>query len=120
MERELTRKGYQVVPCENADFLVSWFGKVNEKVRHQDIDHFYRSYGYGTLSATQPVAAERGSVAKIMSEGTLMVDIVDGQDRQVIWRGSATDSVRQGMSEIEVAAYIERSVKKLLSEFPTR
>lgn len=118
VDRHLSRKGYVLTEKSEADFLVSWFGRVKDKVAQNNIDHFYNTYGYGALAATQPEMVAEGGGSRNFSKGTLIIDLLDAKTKKVIWRGTATDTIVADMSEGDVAAYIERSVRQVLSGFP--
>ena len=117
--QQLKNKGYNRTTEENADFYVTWFGKVDEKVSQQSISHFYRTSGYGVLAGQYPEAVEAGGGEKTYLEGTLILDVIEAKSNKVIWRGSAADTIREGMSDAEIAAYIQRSVSKILAPFPS-
>lgn len=120
VEKELIMKGYTKVEPEYANFLVSWFGKVNEKVKEQSIDHFYRSYGYGTLSAKMKDSVAKGAIKSSYKEGTLVLDVVDSKSKEVVWRGVGTDTIFDDMSDNQIAAYINKSVRMIVKDFPAR
>jgi hypothetical protein len=117
VEKYLAGKGVERVSREDADVLITWFGKVDEKVSRTSVAHFYRPYGYGTLAAQHPEMVGEGVPVKSWQEGTLIIDVIDADSKGVIWRGSATDTIRDDMSAEEVPAYINRSVKGLLDRF---
>ncbi|WP_163335687.1 DUF4136 domain-containing protein [Desulfopila sp. IMCC35008] len=120
VERYLAGKGLERTATEDADFFIAWFGKVDEKVSRTSVAHFYRPYGYGALAAQHPVMVEEGAPAQNWQEGTLILDIIDADSKAVVWRGSATDTIRGDMSADEVVVYINRSVKGLLDRFFSR
>jgi len=47
-------------------------------------------------------------------DGTLIIDLVDARSKQMIWRGTATDTFSPGM-EAQKAA---EAVSKTLAEYP--
>lgn len=120
VERYFSGKGLESTAAEEADFFITWFGKVDEKVSHTSVAHFYRPYGYGALAAQHPVMVEEGAPAKNWQEGTLILDIIDADSKTVVWRGSAKDTIRGDMSADEVVVYINRSVKGLLDRLFSR
>lgn len=117
VDRYLARKGLEKATKEEADILFNWFGKVDDKVAHQSVSHFYQPYGYGPVASKHPVMVEEGAVKRSWQEGTLIIDIIDAKSKNVIWRGSASDTIRENMTEADAAAYIDRSAKTLLDRF---
>lgn len=121
VEKELIMKGYSKVEPEHASFLVSWFGRVEEKVKEQTISHFYRSYGYGgALASKMEGTVDEGAIKTSYDEGTLVLDILDNKDKEVVWRGVGTDTIVEGMNDSQIAAYISKSVKMIIADFPGR
>jgi hypothetical protein len=117
VDKYLARKGLERVAENEADIFITWFGKVDEKVSRSSVAHFYGPYGYGPLAAQHPGMVQEGAPEKSWKEGTLIIDILDADKKSVVWRGSATDTIRDDMSAGEVPAYINRSVKGVLDRF---
>lgn len=118
IEKELAEKGYAKVPADRADILITWFGKVDKEVDRQSVSHFYNTYGYGAISDQFLGEVEGDRISKAYKKGTLVIDVADPEIKKVVWRGSATDTFTADMAENEVAAYLNRSVKKAMSAFP--
>ncbi len=119
IEKQLKKKGYTKTSIEEADILVTWFGKVNEEVSSQSVSHFYNTYGYGTISNQFPEEVRGVEVPKAYRKGTLIIDVADPAQKKIVWRGSATDTFTPDMADNEAAAYLNRSVNKALSAFPS-
>lgn len=121
VERELVVKGYSRGEPETADFLISWFGRLDEKVQRQDISHFYSSYGYGSaLAATMPGKVEEAAVKRTYEEGTLVIEVVDRASGNRVWRGSATETIVRKIDEREEAMIINKAVREIMRPFPGR
>lgn len=118
VEKELKKKGYVKELQEQPDFFISWFGAVETKVKVESIDHFYSSYGYGPVASSMPVASKGGDRTREYKEGTILIDVLDPVAHTRLWRGSGTDRVLQDLDEKEVALYVNRLVKSILSTFP--
>lgn len=50
--------------------------------------------------------------------GMLLVDILDGQKATLIWRGIASDTIRDLPDPDKLAKTIDKAVRKMFSEFP--
>lgn len=121
VERELIVKGYSRAEPATADFLVSWFGRIDEKIQQQDISHFYRSYGYGSaLAATMPEMVEEGAIKSTYKEGTMVIDVVDRESGNLVWRGSATETIVRKVDEQEAGMIINKAVREIMNGFPGR
>ena len=95
----MAQKGYMKIEEGAPDFLMAYFFTARNRV---DVTHYYGYYYPST------------SVHKY-KEGTLILDVVDAGEKQLIWRGWATD-VLQDRSQI--ASQIDYTVGKLLQRFP--
>ncbi|MGC3999287.1 MAG: DUF4136 domain-containing protein [Anaeromyxobacter sp.] len=117
IDRELQAKG--LLPAgaeEQPDLLVSALGWSKDEIQ-------VNSYGYG-YSATYmrgPAAVGVGSPGGVTvnsyRDGTLILDLVDAKTRQVVWRGTATDTLDDPS---EVRELIDNAVHKLLGSYPPK
>ena len=120
VEESLSAKGYVRVDRQQADFLVTWFGAIEQKIKKENIDHFYSPYGYGTLYR-DPVL-NTGSPQKIREyeKGTIIIDIVDPKSQKLIWRGSGSGRLAEDQPEQTALRNLNRSVTKIIAPFPGR
>ena len=120
VEDSLSSKGYEQVGRQQADFLVTWFGAIEKKIKKENIDHFYSPYGYGTLYR-DPVL-NTASPQKILEyeKGTIIIDIVDPKSQKLIWRGSGSGRLAEDQPEQTALRNLNRSVTKILAPFPAR
>ena len=51
-------------------------------------------------------------------EGTIVIDILDPQKHIILWRGTGTRRLVKGMTEAQVARYVNLSVDEILKSFP--
>jgi hypothetical protein len=106
VESELSAKGYQLIEDGKSDFLVAFHTGVKNKV---DVTTYGYRYGrWGRYS---------GSVVEVdrYKEGTLIVDIIDSNEKELVWRGWATGAVQNPDKAQET---ISNAVTKLLAKFP--
>ena len=120
VEESLVSKGYERVERQQADFLVVWFGAIEQKIKKENIDHFYSPYGYGTLFR-DPVL-NTGTPQKIgeYEKGTIIIDIVDPKSEKVIWRGSGSGRLAEDEPEQTALRNLNRSVTKIIAPFPAK
>ena len=109
VDRALGAKGYQKSTTD-PDFLVAYHAAAEEKL---DVITTYDYYGYGY--------GWRGAVPRTdireYTQGTLIVDIVDPGQKQLVWRGIGTGVVRGGEPD-EVSRRIDEAVQQVLADFP--
>jgi len=118
VEKQLLQRGFKAVPPEQADYLVAWFGNIVEEVKEIPVSSFYNSYGYSSLMGEKPQKTKGGKVKKVFPRGTIIIDVLDVDTKSVIWRGSATNMYTEGMSQAQIADYINTSVAKILDDLP--
>ncbi len=118
VETSLQKKGYGKDDSGNPDFLVTWFGAIEKKVKKESIDHFYSTYGYGPVAAQMPQKGKDKPIVMEYEEGTILIDVLDPQTHARIWRGNGTDRLRKEMNEGEAVQYINRVVGQIFKDFP--
>jgi hypothetical protein len=96
---ELARKGFVKLEEGDPDFLVAYYFTTRNRV---DITNYY-GYWYPWTNVYE------------YKEGTLILDMVDREQKQLLWRGWATDVLadRSRLNE-----QITNSVQKLLERYP--
>jgi hypothetical protein len=112
---ELGLKGLESAKPGEADFLVTYHITLQQSMQiyHSGWGYPYRGYwgwggGYGGGGF---------SSARMVTRGTLIVDVLDGKKRSLVWRGIAEGAFgKPNPSEADVAKIVSR----LLAEFPVR
>lgn len=112
LENQLKVRGYRADSAQ-PDFIVTFFTKTEQKTKVNDLGMaggFSRRYPYrGYYSG-----ASRYSVDQY-EEGTLIVDIIDFETKQMVWRGAASRRLgRQAPQQAE----IHDIIVDILAEFP--
>ena len=120
IEQALEAKGYVLTDRQQADFLVTWFGAIEQKIKRENIDHFYAPYGYGTLYRNPVLNTESPQKIQEYEEGTIIIDAVDPESRRLIWRGSGSGRIQGDQPEQTALRNLNRSVTKILDPFPAR
>ena len=111
LEAELGAKGMTV--SENPDLIISIFAKSTKKV---NVYSGYNNYYYGYWSPWY-YGPNYGSQVTVHEEGTLFVDFVDNQKKELVWQG-----IGKGALVIDNAAKkearINEFIAKILEEYP--
>lgn len=102
IEKELGDLGYQ--KSDEPELLISWFITVETVTR---VD-YYRDHYNRWQFFTYP------SVYKY-DEGTLVIDIIDKANRQVIWHGKTSDHVYEGMPNVDKK--IKKAVNAIFKQY---
>ena len=121
VEEQFARKGY-VRGAGQPDFLVSYHVVIEDKV---SVTYINELYGYGPAWGNPYRRNIRhygspGDVAMVneYQQGTLLLDIVKGNDRRLIWRGIAMGEVYPGLDQAAREKRLREAVQKILAQFP--
>lgn len=134
IDNELSLRGFQKQSGSAPDFLVAIHVVTDEKIDITTIDHHYgyaslgyrrfgygwyghrhyghySSYGYGPYGGTTQIVNE-------YLKGTLIIDIVDPKENELIWRGWASRALDDDPRPEMVQMYVAAAVQKILKKFP--
>jgi hypothetical protein len=115
VSRELASKGFEEVPQEQADLLVTFHVTIDERTGHYSypvgVDY---AYGYGYRGYLVGVSYPGGHTESFQ-EGTLILDLIEPAEMQLRWRGWTTGSVPTRDRDRN---RIELAVEKILDKFP--
>jgi len=120
VEEQREHKGY-VRAAEHPDFLITCHIAVEDKT---SVTYANELYGYGPGWSTgyrRNVHRYPGTSAALVSEyqqGTLLLDVLKPDDRQLIWRGTATAEVIPGLDQEAREKRLRQAVQKILAQFP--
>ena len=123
--RELAAKGYVQADSGAPDFFVNHHAALQDKLDvatlndHYDYSYYgananlwgyMRPYGY-----TQAVSG----VAEI-SVGSLVLDVLDGESNEIVWRGFAEAELSRDEAANGDGTRIDEAVQRMFKEFPSR
>ena len=105
---------------EQAEMLVNAHTHLDEKIRVREVmDPFigpsYLDYRYGYYSAW-PSYATRTEVSQY-TVGSLTIDLIDAQERMMIWEGTARNVITE-KTRRDAAAAIDDMVAKIFEQYP--
>lgn len=116
--REMETRGY--TPADNPDLVINFKGKLEEKTDIESVPAPYYGPGwgyrgwygapYGGWGATQ-------TYTRRYNVGTLIIDIVDREQRQVVFQGATEGIVTEKMLENREQT-ISQAVAKVFSGYP--
>lgn len=111
IETELIAKGF--TKSENPDLLVSIFTKSRQKVNVYNNGYGY--YGYGWRWSPFYWGNYYSNVST-STEGTLYVDFIDANKKELVWQGMGTGYLTQNMEKKE--ARFKEFVAKIMEKYP--
>ncbi|MFL5279067.1 MAG: DUF4136 domain-containing protein [Myxococcales bacterium] len=99
-------------PDKNPDLLVAVHGWAVNRIDVQTYGYGYGAvpYGFYPTLATTTVDVHQ------YRDGTLLIDLIDGPTKQLVWRGTATDTFDPGTE----ASTVSKAISATLKEYPPR
>ena len=114
IESELSLLG--MVKSENPDMLVSIFTKSREKVNVNQNNNFGYGFGWGWNPWMGNGMNNNVNISQY-TEGTLFIDFIDKQKKELVWQGVGTGALKiQNLEKKE--AKVKAFVKEIVSRFP--
>jgi len=110
IEAELLAKG--MTKSETPDLLVSLFTKSREQVNVYN--NGYGPYGYGW--GWSPWYYGNRSYVSTSTQGTLYLDLIDSNKKELVWQGMGTGYLSQNMDKKEER--IKEFVAKIMGKYP--
>jgi hypothetical protein len=111
VDETLGAMGYSLTEQDQADFVVVIHAGVKERMRVQD---------YGRYGWYDPWWGPWGGRVEVSyyEEGTLVIDVVDAEKKELVWRGMGTGIVRKYAKPEKMQKDIDEDVTKILANFP--
>ncbi len=111
IETEMQKKGF--TKSENPDLLVSIFTKTNENINIYQNNYPYWGYGWGW----HPWYWGSGfNTVSRTSEGTLYIDLIDSEDKELVWQGMGTAALAREVNKKQER--INEIVAKIMEKYP--
>ena len=119
VEKDLQGKGFTKGDNAQADFVIAWFGAIEQKIKSESINHFYSPYGYGTLYRDPYLNSQPTTInVSEYEQGSLIFDFLDPRSHTLLWRGIGSDKLKDDQSESQVTQNLNAAVTKILAGFP--
>ena len=116
IETELVARGF--IKSEKPDMLVSIFTKSRRQVNINQNNNFGYGYGFGWGWNPWMMNGTNNNInINEYTEGTLFIDFIDKNKKELIWQGIGTGALK--MSNVEKKEErISLFVKEIISRFP--
>lgn len=125
IEQQLLSQGYTKASVDKVDFLINYSVVVEEKVdirTYNNYNGMYPGYGYRAGYGYYGGVGYGSSETQVThyKQGTLIIDIVNPETGQLIWRGAADGRLPDTADREKSDALVQEYVAKILSEFPPK
>lgn len=119
IDRTLTARGYRKLSEGTPSFLVGYHLSMDQKL---DVRTTNTSFGYGVGYGRYGRGGVVGfdTTVQQYDEGTLIIDVANGANDRLIWRGWGSQRLRRNPSPEQTTQAIDRAVAEILKQFPPR
>jgi hypothetical protein len=122
VDTELAARGFRKISGD-PDFLVAYHVSLDKRRSVQTLNSYYGygpgwGYGYGASYRPGYWAGAPETYVYEYEEGTLILDIVNPENKELIWRGSAQDEVHFKSTPEKDQTQLNEAVHKILEKFP--
>ena len=112
IKRAMEANGFTEVDS-NPDVHVTYYGEETQQVV---LNTTHMGYGYGSSWHWGGTATHSTTRPTTYRYGTLVIDIVTADEKELVWRGSATDTISKNPEKN--TAKINRAIEKLFERYP--
>jgi hypothetical protein len=118
VDRELKVKGFTLTSADaNPDLLVAVHGWAQSRIEVNNYGYGYTGvYSYGPYRPAMPVSAVE---VQSYTDGTMLLDFVDGKTKKLVWRGTASDTFTSPTPDA-VARSVDEGVRQLMQAYPPK
>jgi hypothetical protein len=120
--RELEELGLSFTEdAAQADLLVNFHAHLDERIRTREVPDPYMGptfwdYRYGFYTPWPAYSTTRTEIDQV-TEGTLVVDLIDARQNQMVWEGTARNTVTE-RTRRNAAELIDQTVERMFQNFP--
>ncbi len=120
VDREMAKKGFTAVqPDANPDLVITLHGWAQSRI---EVSSYGYAYGTGYMHGPYPYAYPTyvgGTDVQSYTDGTLLIDFVDGKTMKLVWRGTASDSL-SSPDPGTVTRVVDEATKQLMAAYPPK
>ena len=113
---ELNKKGMTRV-TSNPDLWVAVHGRLSKQTQIHTYDTGW-GYGYGGYRWGGYAGGMTTSTVTEVPVGTLIVDLVDAGKKELVWRGTASDTLNPEASPEKKEQNLQAAIAELLANYP--
>jgi hypothetical protein len=114
VDQQLAAKGWKQVPS-GGDVVVNAFGKTHPE---QTLNTFYDGFGGGRRRGGFGGFGDATTTTETYNVGTLLVDMFDANGKNLIWRGTSSDTLSSNPEKN--TKKLDSDVHKMFQHFPPK
>jgi hypothetical protein len=84
----------------------------------QDLTVEQVTYNYGAYNQMWNAGVQTNAATEVYDQGTLVIDLLSGKDRHLIWRGSAEAKIQSATGPEDRDRIARKAVHDLLEQYP--
>jgi hypothetical protein len=110
--RELTAKGYEEL-IQGGDLLIVFYLGADQ----------YTEYNQSAYSRADVWANSRvggGVSGTDVTAGTLIIDLVDGARKELVWRGTAENAHKEDTAQEKLNETLDKAITKVFEKYPPK
>ena len=111
-EAQLVTQGFRR-ESTSPDFIVTYHAAVEDHMSEKAVDNAYDSAQFERYDQNWTY-----QYSTAWLQGTLLIDILDAQSKELVWRGSAQAEIDTGEPDDKKDKRVEEAVRKMLKDFP--
>jgi hypothetical protein len=123
IEDELKARGMQRVTMDqNPGLIIQVYGSIDQETSYNSTDPLYN--GSGGIPPFDPsfsgplLYGQFGATSVTVHKGQLVIDLIDGSDRKVAWRGMAQQNLAHDPNKL--VSQVNNTVSKLFKQYPLK
>ncbi len=117
VDAALVAKGYTKA-ASGGDFLVAYIASTSQQTDYTTTSDYY-GYGWGRWYGGMGATTSR-TTATNWTQGTLVIDIVDGKSNEMVFRTTGQAEIDQDMTPDERQARLNAAAVQMLANFPPK
>lgn len=117
IDAALGAKGFQK-QASGGDFQVAFIATMNQQTDYTTTNDYY-GYGWGRWYGAGGMSTSR-TTAYNWTQGTLVLDIIDGKSNEMVYRSTAEAEVDQDLSPAERQTRLNAGAIRMLEKFPPK
>jgi hypothetical protein len=113
---ELRNRGF--LDSSNPELLVYFQTVVKGKNNVSDYGSYYQGRYERSLPTSSTDANSSDFYVHDVTEGTLIIDIIDSKNEKVIWQGVVTKALKSDQEDVDVQGIVYDAVEMVFKDFP--